>query len=505
MGSIELITTLQQLLDDVAALVASKGAANSIATLNASSLVVQNPANAQVLSAASKIPISGADGKLAIGWIPDLSAYALLGGRLGSQTLEGGTAANEDITISSTHHATKGYVNIAPGAGSVKIGYSLRTLGIGQHDGAAADMGIWHNAYAVPYPTSLLRWADTHVNFGSRGIQFNFLYGIQFFADAVASTKDAVFTPTERMMIGVDGKVRIGPAKTAAGQFEVFGDPAAGTTTGDFVVDTAARTVYVGRLSTTVGDHSIFKCRNRTNTNVFSIDANTNLGYFVGNFGLGTLYPSDRLHAIDGIAISHQTQDAAYKYRFFCSVDQTWLGIGYWTSDWYPGGASTPAIKLQYDGIVRIPASLYVLTAAYKPGGGSWSDSCDLRLKTEVQDIEDGLNKIMQLRPVRWAWQNPEEHAGRPSDAGFVAQEVAQVFPSWIHETDPTGRDRDLIPDGESALSMSLPFEFDALLVAAIQEQQTQIEELKAALADRDAQIAALGERLSVLEAASGV
>jgi len=48
-------------------------AAGLPATLNGSSLVVQDPANATATPTATKIPISGGDNKLAAGWLPDLS------------------------------------------------------------------------------------------------------------------------------------------------------------------------------------------------------------------------------------------------------------------------------------------------------------------------------------------------------------------------------------------------------------------------------------------------
>ncbi len=48
--------------------------------------------------------------------------YALLAGRAGGQSLGGGTAASENITIDSTTHATKGKVILAPNGGNVGIG-----------------------------------------------------------------------------------------------------------------------------------------------------------------------------------------------------------------------------------------------------------------------------------------------------------------------------------------------------------------------------------------------
>lgn len=46
----------------------------------------------------------------------DHTIYALLAGRAGGQTLSGGTAASETLTLNSTSHATKGGVQIAAGS-----------------------------------------------------------------------------------------------------------------------------------------------------------------------------------------------------------------------------------------------------------------------------------------------------------------------------------------------------------------------------------------------------
>jgi hypothetical protein len=54
--------------------VGSKAAASGLASLNASSLVVQNPASATPTPTPSSIVISESGGTIAVGWIPDLSA-----------------------------------------------------------------------------------------------------------------------------------------------------------------------------------------------------------------------------------------------------------------------------------------------------------------------------------------------------------------------------------------------------------------------------------------------
>ena len=87
------------------------------------------------------------------------------------------------------------------------------------------DVAIFHNGYRI-YNDAVgqYRWNASHASFGSRGIVFGFTGGIRFFADNVAATADALFTPTERMRLAnngdlwVVGNVGIGQAAVVAAE-----------------------------------------------------------------------------------------------------------------------------------------------------------------------------------------------------------------------------------------------------------------------------------------------
>ena len=97
-------------------------------------------------------------------------------------------------------------------------------------------------------------------------------------------------------------------------------------------------------------------------------------------------------------------------------------------------------------------------------GGGS-----DLSLKKDVTQLSAGLNHIMALRPVSWRWK--VEEANDRSEYGFVAQEVEEILPDLVSI--------DSWKDGSKRKFLSTK-EMIPYLVAAIQEQQAQIEELRA-------------------------
>jgi hypothetical protein len=87
---------------------AQKGAANGVATLNVSSKVVQDPANATATPAANKIVMAGASGKAAVGWLPitTLTTGALAVSTV--YTLAHGLGARYSIRQTSTTAQTTG-------------------------------------------------------------------------------------------------------------------------------------------------------------------------------------------------------------------------------------------------------------------------------------------------------------------------------------------------------------------------------------------------------------
>jgi hypothetical protein len=97
-------------------------------------------------------------------------------------------------------------------------------------------------------------------------------------------------------------------------------------------------------------------------------------------------------------------------------------------------------------------------------GGTSWTGTSDERLKTNLQPIENAAEKVSTLRAVTGRFIADEENKSR---AFLIAQDVQKVFPEAVDASDPEKLGiayTDVIP----------------LLVAAIKEQQTIINDLKA-------------------------
>ena len=119
---------------------------------------------------------------------------------------------------------------------------------------------------------------------------------------------------------------------------------------------------------------------------------------------------------------------------------------------------------------------LHVVGNAYKTEGGtSWATSSDLRLKTVLGDYDKGLEEIAALKAVRFVYNagNPRQLVAGVEQAGFVAQEVREVFPEAVTEAE----------DGYLDFNMH---EIHVALVNAVKELKAENDRLK----DQNARLA---------------
>jgi trimeric autotransporter adhesin len=120
-------------------------------------------------------------------------------------------------------------------------------------------------------------------------------------------------------------------------------------------------------------------------------------------------------------------------------------------------GIIGPAYKLDVNGNARINGTVY--------------PASDERLKTNIQEIPNALDKILNLRGVSFNWKKDNS----PSD-GVIAQEVEKVFPELV-STDDKGM-KSVNYDGLIApLIESVKQQQNQ-----IDQQQKEIDELKAAI-----------------------
>ena len=207
---------------------------------------------------------------------------------------------------------------------------------------------------------------------------------------------------------------------------------------------------------------------------------------------LGTSGTAANSNQLGGIAAASYVQTSALSTYATLNTTQTFSGAktfsGGITSTTYTfdSGMSIQRINsslmnlyvASQVNLALTSTQLYTYGAALKPGGGSWTDSSDERLKENIVPLTGALAKISSLNPVSYEWRYDRANV---SNVGFVAQEVAPIFPLAITETEPTDQEKPFIPDGSKVKNIGWQNDMIAYLVGAIKELKAEIDALKAA------------------------
>lgn len=177
----------------------------------------------------------------------------------------------------------------------------------------------------------------------------------------------------------------------------------------------------------------------------------------------------------DGYAIYQQGGSWDYPFPDLCIGYHTGIKIGayysyngtrfYNNSDWATITASVNDGDNNFRG--------YYDVIAY---------ASDKRLKHKVKPIDNALSKVKSLTGMTYQWNEVgKEHGWDPDtevrEAGVFAQDVQSVLPEAVRLA-PFDDDHGVSRSGESFLTVKYD-KIVPLLIEAIKEQQTQIEELK--------------------------
>lgn len=139
------------------------------------------------------------------------------------------------------------------------------------------------------------------------------------------------------------------------------------------------------------------------------------------------------------------------------------------------------------------PNNRYGVYSPDNIAASGWVTVSDERLKKEINPVGSALNKVLQLNPVTYYYNNEVyESFGEDQDLqyGFLAQEVELIFPEIALENavvDPNTVPNEPRSDWSTVQMDFMGMNYQALipiLTKAIQEQQEQIELLQQQVQD---------------------
>ncbi|RLD19240.1 MAG: hypothetical protein DRI69_08775 [Bacteroidetes bacterium] len=139
-------------------------------------------------------------------------------------------------------------------------------------------------------------------------------------------------------------------------------------------------------------------------------------------------------------------------------------------------------------------------SVGYRPGGGSWVTTSDARLKKEVVPYDDGLKEVLQIKPIKFKYNNRLANMDTGIEyVGILAQDMLEIAPYMVEtkafgqvvEEDEQGIEHITNPGEEFYTYDSSALVY--MLVNAVKEQQQSIS-------DQQKEIIELKERIKALE-----
>ena len=96
--------------------------------------------------------------------------------------------------------------------------------------------------------------------------------------------------------------------------------------------------------------------------------------------------------------------------------------------------------------------------------------SSDYRLKNNIKPIKNAIDRVLKIKPVTYNWKDTNDEVGE----GFIAHELQEIVPLAVSgEKDAINEDGTIKAQGIDYAKLT------PILVAAIQEQQIQIQNLQ--------------------------
>lgn len=251
-----------------------------------------------------------------------------------------------------------------------------------------------------------------------------------------------------------------------------------------------------------------FEFRSATAAVMSSTGAASGNGFYLGNLGLGISTPAKKLEVRSGdvrLSLPSTSLDSNTSVEFVNST----AGVFDWKLEHYTNPAFDPGslyieyanddfasdanlnIAAYYDtGYASYGIKYWVLGYMYADGYYSASDE---RLKKDIKEFKSGLSIINQLKPKTYFYDSEKNKAlglNKHLNYGFLAQDLEKVVPEMVltqkalRTNDANGRH---FEETKLVSNMTLI----PILTQAMQEQQAQIEELRATVEKLTASITA--------------
>lgn len=368
-------------------------------------------------------------------------------------------AQDNDWGFVGTHIYNLNQSNVGIGTGGVGITSKLRVICPNTAQNIVAEFR--NTATNAQNRIGIQGYSVPQANFGTGGAFYGGLYGIYS-----SSTISGAGTRYGGFFVAANGVTNYGVRTSVSGA-----NPSYGIYNG---VNISNNYAY--------GNYNAITVTNNYAYGTFNNATATNGNYAYGTYNSATAVNGNYAY---GTYSSVRAKKFAFGNYNYAVGDTNVYGVvaqASGTSNVFGILATAPASATNYAGYFN--GNLHVT--------GSFTVTSDERLKDNVAAIQGSLEKVMQLQPKEYFYNSgkyPGLNLPKEKQFGLIAQEVASVIPEIVKEESVPVKPGNPGPRGEHIYESEKYqgvnyIAMIPILVQAIQEQQKQIEMLKARLQD---------------------
>jgi hypothetical protein len=189
-----------------------------------------------------------------------------------------------------------------------------------------------------------------------------------------------------------------------------------------------------------------------------------------GNVGIGITSPDSKLRVDDTAnktILAGVNSNASFSSNgIFLQLSRNTTNNSFYAMSYYNAGAGSYKFRVADSGNVTNTNNSY----------GAISDE---KLKENIIDATPKLEKLKQVRIVNFNFINDNQ-----KQIGVIAQELENIFPNMVEETPDKDEDGKDLNTTTKQVKYSV---FVPILIKALQEQETKIEELEARITTLEA------------------
>jgi len=199
-----------------------------------------------------------------------------------------------------------------------------------------------------------------------------------------------------------------------------------------------------------------------------------------GNVGIGTTTPIEKLHVVsDRILIESAGNDAVFSSKSggkefdLIGTYSLWDGdsvyLGGYNVNHTNGGNYDDANKIICGGNTagNVGIGTLPITAT------AFNVSSSARFKKNISTLEYGLDAVLKIKPVKYQYNFDKSGL---YTIGFIAEEVSEIIPEVVSHQNEEHK----VVSREEGIPVSMDYsKMSAVLVNAVKEQHSKVEELK--------------------------